>query len=83
MALPDQKLQFSVKASMSYFGDYLGWTGIYPSPELRKKRASSGYLPCRSKAVVLKSRMSELDMSGAGEGLGRVISPVYSTTVRY
>jgi hypothetical protein len=31
----------------------------------------------------LKSRMSELDMSGSVEGLERATSPVYSTTCKW
>ena len=61
-----------------------GWTGISSPDSASATRcqpcALSDCLPCRSKAVLLKSRMSELDMSGSVEGLERATSPVYSTT---
>ena len=61
-----------------------GWTGRSSPDSASATRcqpcALSDCLPCRSKAVLLKSRMSELDMSGSVEGLERGTSPVYSTT---
>ena len=60
-----------------------GWTGRSSPDSASATRCQpctwSDCQPYRSKAALLKSRMSELDMSGSVEGLGRATSPVYST----